>query len=47
LREEEGWDDKSKDGVKHDTKTGKGRSQGCGKMAYIDELGGGRAVLVE
>jgi hypothetical protein len=22
-------------------------SQGCGKIAYIDELGGGKAVLVE
>jgi hypothetical protein len=25
----------------------KGRSQGCGKIAYIDELAGGRVVLVE
>ncbi len=24
-----------------------GRGQGCGKLAYIDELGGGKAVLVE
>lgn len=23
------------------------KSQGCGKLAYIDELGGGRVVLVE
>ncbi|KIW87973.1 uncharacterized protein Z519_11558 [Cladophialophora bantiana CBS 173.52] len=23
------------------------KSQGCGKMAYIDELGGGRVILVE
>ncbi|KAJ9604374.1 hypothetical protein H2200_011208 [Cladophialophora chaetospira] len=43
LREEEGGD-----GAKEGLKYGKrGRSQGCGKIAYIDELAGGRVVLVE
>ncbi|OCT45239.1 DNA polymerase delta subunit 4 [Cladophialophora carrionii] len=42
LREEEGGD------AKEEMHYGrKGRSQGCGKMAYIDELGSGRVVLVE
>jgi len=44
LREEEGG---AKEGVKYAVGKGTGRSQGCGKMAYIDELGGGRVVLVE
>lgn len=26
---------------------GKGRSQGCGMVAYIDELGGGRVGVVD
>jgi hypothetical protein len=42
LREEEGGD--AKEGMQYGRK---GRSQGCGKIAYIDELGGGRVVLVE
>ncbi|EXJ55985.1 hypothetical protein A1O7_08916 [Cladophialophora yegresii CBS 114405] len=42
LREEEGGD--ATEGPHYGRK---GRSQGCGKMAYIDELGGGRVVLVE
>jgi hypothetical protein len=41
LREEDGK-------IGSDGKVKKnGRSQGCGKIAYIDELAGGRAVLVE
>ncbi|KIW64616.1 hypothetical protein PV04_09539 [Phialophora macrospora] len=42
LREEEGGD--AREGMQYGRK---GRSQGCGKLAYIDELGGGRVVLVE
>jgi hypothetical protein len=41
MREEEGA---HTDGMHY---SAKGRSQGCGKMAYIDQLAGGKVVLVE
>jgi hypothetical protein len=48
LRESEGWGTGAA-AIKSKPKAGKAtsRSQGCGELAYIDELAGGRIVGVE